>query len=218
MVKLYGFGATRSLRVLWAMQELDAEFEFVPVNLRAGEHLLPQFLQLNPAGKIPVLVDGEMVLTESAAIVLYLAEKYPNKGLLPIDLAQRAQVYRWVLFAMTELESALWRMSRHSFLYPIEKRSPADIALAREDFMTMAKVLEQHMIGRRFIVGDTFTTADCVAAYIVDWAADKRMLDDLPELSAYIFRLRQRANAPPDFAEARVRLEVTAGALASSDT
>ena len=54
MMKLFGFGATRSLRILWALNELDVEFEFVPVNLRAGEHLTPQFLELNPAGKVPV--------------------------------------------------------------------------------------------------------------------------------------------------------------------
>jgi glutathione S-transferase len=207
MMKLYGFGATRSLRVLWVLNELGVEFEFVPVNLRAGEHLLPQFLQLNPAGKVPVLVDGNNVLTESAAIVLYLAEKYPNKGLLPVDLTLRAQVYRWVLFAVTELEQPLWRMTRHTFLYPKDQRSPADIVLAAEDFATVAKVLDQHMIGRQFIVGDRLTAADCVTAYIIDWAADKQLLDALPELRAYMSRLHLRTNAPPTFAEARIRWE-----------
>jgi glutathione S-transferase len=86
MMRLYGFGGTRSLRALWALRELDAEFEFVPVNLLAGEHRRPDFLRLNPAGKIPVLVDGDVLLTESAAIVMYLAEKYRDKGLLPAAL------------------------------------------------------------------------------------------------------------------------------------
>src|SRR5262245_27263054 len=80
-MKLYGFGPTRSLRALWCLRELGADFEFVPVNLLAGEHGRPEFLALNPAGKLPVLVDGDSVITESAAIVLYLAEKYPDKGL-----------------------------------------------------------------------------------------------------------------------------------------
>jgi len=214
MMKLYGFGATRSLRVLWALHELDAKFEFVVVNLREGEHQSPQFLQLNPAGKVPVLVDGDLVLTESAAIVLYLAEKYPDKGLLPADIGARAQVYRWIMFVVTELESALWRMTRHTFLYPVEKRSAAEIALAGEDFQAMAKVLEQHITSRDFIVGDAFTAADCVAAYIVEWAANKNMLDDLPQLRAYLARMRRRATAPPDFVEARLQLEAPAGALA----
>jgi glutathione S-transferase len=210
MMKLYGFGATRSLRVLWALNELAVEFEFVPVNLKAGEHLTPRFLALNPAGKVPVLVDGDLVLTESAAIILYLAEKYPDKGLLPIDLTLRAQVYRWLFFALTELEPPLWRMTRHSFLYPKEKRSAADIALAAEDFVTIAKVFDRHMVGRQFIVGDKFSAADCVTGYLIDWAADKNLLDDLPQLKAYVSQLHQRAQAPPNFAEARIRLEASA--------
>ncbi len=91
-MKLYGLGPTRSLRALWGLRELGLEFELVPVNIPAGENREPDFLRLNPAGKLPVLVDGDLVLTESAAIVLYLAEKYPAKKLLPPDLKERAQV------------------------------------------------------------------------------------------------------------------------------
>ncbi|WP_223115502.1 glutathione S-transferase family protein [Luteimonas suaedae] len=123
-MKLYGFGPTRSLRAQWALRELGAEFEFIPVNLAAGEGQTPEFLRLNPAGKLPVLVDGDLILTESAAIVFYLAEKYPGHGLLPSDLETRAQVYRWALFAMTELEQPLWRMARHTFLYPKTSACP----------------------------------------------------------------------------------------------
>ena len=120
MMKLYGFGPTRSLRALWGLKELGLEFEFIPVNLQAGEHRRPEFLALNPAGKVPVLVDGDLVLTESAAIVLYLAEKHPEKELMPTRLEQRAQVYRWVMFAMTELEQPLWRMAKHRFVLTLK--------------------------------------------------------------------------------------------------
>jgi glutathione S-transferase len=113
-MKLYGFGPTRSLRALWGLKELDADFEFVSVNLAASEHKHPDFLRLNPAGKVPVLVDGDVVLTESAAIVLYLAEKYRDGGLIPVDLKERAQAYRWLMFAVTELEQPLWRITRHT--------------------------------------------------------------------------------------------------------
>ncbi len=205
MMKLYGMGQTRWLRALWAMRELDAEFEFVPVNLKAGEHLKPEFLRLNPAHKLPVLVDNDLVLTESAAIVLYLAEKYPAKGLLPADLAQRGQVYRWVMFTMTELEQPLWRIARHSFLYPEGKRLPADIALAREDFGEMARVLDQHMVGREFIVGDTITAADCVAAFAIDWAGEVGLLNDFPQLRSYLERMYARPKAPPRIAQAAAR-------------
>ena len=202
MMKLYGFGPTRSLRALWGLKELGLEFEFIPVNLQAGEHRRPEFLALNPAGKVPVLVDGDLVLTESAAIVLYLAEKYPEKKLMPTRLEQRAQVYRWVLFAMTELEQPLWRMAKHRFIYPEDKRLPQDIELAREDFTAMAAVLERHMDGRQYIVGDRTSVADCVTVYLMDWANEHHLLDGFPNLKGYLQRMYTRTTAPQRIAEA----------------
>jgi glutathione S-transferase len=202
MMKLYGFGPTRSLRALWGLRELGVDFEFVPVNLLAGEHKSPEFLRLNPAGKVPVLVDGDTVIPESAAIVLYLAEKYRDKGLLPAGLEARANVYRWTMFAVTELEQPLWRITKHTVVYPEEKRLPADIALAREEFLAMAAVLDSHLKGRRFIVGDNVTVADCVSAYLVDWANELRLIDDFAELRAYLDRMYARPAAPQRIAEA----------------
>ena len=201
-MKLYGFGPTRSLRAMWGLKELGVKFELIPVNLQAGEHRRPEFLALNPAGKVPVLVDGDLVLTESAAIVLYLAEKYPEKGLMPTGLQQRAQVYRWVLFAMTELEQPLWRIAKHTFLLPEDKRLPQDVNLASEDFKAMASVLERHMQGRQFIVGDRITVADCVTAYLMDWANEQQLLDGFPNLKAYLQRMYERSTAPQRIAEA----------------
>jgi glutathione S-transferase len=207
MMRLYGLAPTRSLRALWALQELGAEFEFVTVNLLAGEHRRPEFLRINPAGKVPVLVDGDLVLTESAAIVMYLAEKYRDKGLLPTDLKLRAQVYRWVMFAVTELEQPLWRITRHTTLYPEDKRLPADIALASQDFIDMAAVLDRHLEGRLFIVGDGMTIADCVTAYVIDWANEQHLIDRLPQLRAYLARMYARPTAPQRIAEAFTSLQ-----------
>ncbi|WP_310632024.1 glutathione S-transferase family protein [Paraburkholderia sp.] len=202
-MKLYGFAGTRSQRALWGLKEVDADFEFISVNLLEGEHKRPDYLRLNPAGKVPVLVDGDRVIPESAAIVLYLADKYPEKGLLPDDLDARAQVYRWTMFAVTELEQPLWRITRHSFIYPPDKRSPADIELARGDFTTMATILEKHLEGREFIVGDRLTVADCVTAYLIDWAGEVQLLDGFPRLLSYLERLYARPEAPQRIAEAR---------------
>ncbi|AYQ42592.1 glutathione S-transferase [Burkholderia aenigmatica] len=202
-MKLYGFAGTRSQRALWGLKELDADFEFISVNLLQGEHKRPEFLRLNPAGKVPVLVDGDLVIPESAAIVLYLADKYPEKALLPVDPALRAEAYRWVMFAVTELEQPLWRITRHSFIYPPEKRSPADIELAREDFRTMAAILDKHLEGREFIVGDSLTVADCVTAYLIDWAGECNLIESFPQLRAYLERLYARPKAPQRIADAR---------------
>ena len=201
-MRLYGFGPTRSLRALWGLKELDADFEFVPVDLLAGEHKRPDFLRINPAGKIPVLVDGDLIVPESAAIVLYLAEKYPEKGLLPKGLQERAHIYRWTMFAVTELEQPLWRISKHTALYAEDKRLQADIALAREEFLAMAAVLDSHLEGRRFIVGENVTVADCVTAYLIDWANEFQLIDEFARLRAYLERMYARPTAPQRIAEA----------------
>jgi glutathione S-transferase len=185
-MRLYEFGPTRSIRVRWTLQELGVDFESVTVDLVAGEHRRPEFLKINPAGKLPVLVEGDLVLTESVAIVLYLAEKYPDKGLMPADFQQRAQVYRWLLFAATELEQPLWRISRHTALYPEKQRLPGDVILASQEFKDMAGVVEQHMQRRQFLVGDGVTVADFVMAYTLDWGDEARLLDGFPQLLSYM--------------------------------
>ena len=191
-MKLYEFAPTRSIRARWTLQELGVEFEAVTVNLVLGEHRRPEFLKINPAGKLPVLVDGDTVLTESIAIVTYLAEKYPEKKLIPTELPQKAQAYRWLLFAATELEQPLWRITRHTNLYPEAKRLPADVVLAREDFLPMAAVLDEHMQGREFLVGDSATVADFATAYTLDWANMVQLLDDFPGLCSYMERMYAR--------------------------
>jgi glutathione S-transferase len=201
-MKLYEFAPTRSIRARWTLQELGVDFEAVTVNLVAGEHRSPAFLKINPAGKLPVLVDGGLVLTESIAIVLYLAEKYRDKGFLPPGLGERAQVYRWLMFAATELEQPLWRISRHSALYPENRRLPAEVELAREDFAPMAQVIGAHMKGRQFVVGDSATVADFVMAYTLDWANEARLLGGFPVLREYVERMYARPHAPMRIAQA----------------
>jgi len=201
-MKLYGFAPTRSLRVQWMLQELGLDFEYVQVDPTKGEHRRPEFLALNPAGKIPVLVDDDLVLNESIAIVLYLAEKYPQKGLLPADLRARADTYRWLLFAATELEQPIWRIARHTHHYPVEKRLPAEIPLARQDFLDMAAVMEKHLEARSVLVGESVTVADLVAAYTLDMASMVHLLESFPNLSAYMERMYARPKAPQRIAQA----------------
>lgn len=193
---LYEFGPTRSIRARWILQELGVEFESVTVNLAAGEHRRPPLLAINPAGKIPVLVDGERVLTESAAIVLHLAEKYPEAGFLPSDIGQRSQLYRWILFAVTELEQPLWRIARHTTLYSEAERLSVDVRIAQREFKEMAAVLECHMSGRTFVVGERVSAADFVVAHTLDWGDTVGLLENFPALAAYLQRMYARPRAP----------------------
>jgi glutathione S-transferase len=176
---------------------LGVDFEAINVNLLKGDHQTPEFLKLNPAGKIPVLVDGDLVLTESVAIVMYLAEKYRDRGFLPADLRERAELDRWLLFTATELEQPLWRISRHTNLYPEKERLPAEVSLAQRDFKAMAQIAERHMQHRQFVVGDQVTVADFVLAYTLDWGNEIGLLSDCPTLRAYIERMYSRKHAAP---------------------
>lgn len=192
-MKLYGTPPTRAIRVQWLLNELGIDCEVVGLDpMDPG----PELLRLNPAGKLPVLVDGEVVLTESAAIPLYLAEKYPEKGLIPTDLADRAQMYRWMFFLVTEIEQPLWRMGLNTRIYPQENRVPADIENATRDCKKMVAVFEAHMADRDFVAGDRLSVADFIAAFTLDWANELEMLADAPRLRSYLAALYARPTAP----------------------
>lgn len=207
MMKLYGTPPTRTLRVIWMLNELGLEYEQVPVDLMQGEHLQPDFLGLNPAAKVPVLVDGSQVITESAAIQLYLAEKYPQAGFIPSAVEERAQMYRWIFFLMTEIEPPLWRIARHTFLYPDEMRIPQDVDQARQECREMLAVLERHMQEREYLVGDRLSVADFNAAYTLDWANEENLLDAAPRLREYLKAMYARPTAPPTIAVAFAAME-----------
>ena len=207
MLKLYGTPPTRALRVVWLLNELGLEHELHPVDLMQDEHHQQDFLSLNPAARVPVLVDGNLVLTESAAIQLYLAEKYPQAGFIPETLEDRAQMHRWMFFLVTEVEQPLWRIARHTFVYPDEKRIPQDVELARQECLEMIEVLERHMSEREFMVGDRLSVADFNAAYTLDWANTEEVLESAPRLRDYLKAMYARPTAPPTIAEAFAAME-----------
>lgn len=207
MIKLYGTPPTRALRVLWLLNELGLEYELRPVDILQGEARQSPFLELNPAAKVPVLVDGNVVLTESAAIQLYLADKHREAGLIPETVEDRGQMYRWIFFLVTEIEQPLWRIARHTFIYPEDKRLPQDVDLARQECRQMVAVLERHMKGREFIVGDRLSVADLNAAYTLDWANEAEMLGGAPRLREYLTTMYARPTAPPTIAAAFAALD-----------
>ena len=127
-MKLYGYKNGRTLRALWALEEAQVEYEYVSVDLFKGEARTDAFLKLNPAGKVPVLVDGEQTIPESAAICLHVAEKHPASGLLPPPATpERTECYRWISFILTEVDAPLWTIAKHRFALPAERRVEAVI-------------------------------------------------------------------------------------------
>ena len=194
-MKLYEFAPTRSIRVRWTLQELGVPFESIVVKLTENEHRAPEYLRVNPAGKLPTLDDDGFVLTESAAIVRYLAEKFPEKRLWPTGLRERAEADRWMMFVVTDIEQPLWRIARHTFVYPETQRIPADAEIASREAKQMAQVLERHMRDREFVAGNHVTVVDFVTAYTLDWANEEKLLDDAPVLRGYMERMYARPKA-----------------------
>ena len=135
MIKIYGYPQTRSRRLTWMMEELEQDYEFVLIDLMKGEGQSPEFLAVNPAGKVPAMADGELVLTESAAIINYLADKWPEKQLAPeLGSPARGLFYQWSHFVMAELEQPLWTIGKHKFALPEEHRVEAIMPTASWEF------------------------------------------------------------------------------------
>jgi glutathione S-transferase len=200
-MKLYGCANSRSLRALWAAEHAGADYDYVPVDLFRGQGRSPAFLAVNPGGKVPVLIDGALTLTESFAIVTYLGEKFPESGLVPSALAQRAEYWRWCSFVVTELEQPLWMIARHRFILPRADRLPQIEPLEITNFSAAAKLLAQRLEERDYVLDGRFTGADILAAHTLAWARSARVPLDSPVLESYLDRL----NAHPALSRARER-------------
>lgn len=192
MIKLYGPARSRAFRCLWTLEELELPYENPQVDLRKGEQRTPEFLRLNPLGRVPVLEDGSVTLFESAAICCYLAEKHPEKNLIPkAGTAERAYFYQWMSFVTTELEQGLWTMGKHKFALPAEKRVPEMQAIGAWEFCQISKVLEKAVSGKEFLVGNRFSVADILAGHTLLWAKGFEVLISDP-LEQYLMKLEQR--------------------------
>lgn len=193
MLTVYGCANTRSTRVVWTLEETGAEYEYVPIDLRAGAGWEPDYLAINISGKVPTLVDSEFVLTESAAICTYIGDRFPDAGLVPpVGTQERASYNQWCYFALSELEQPLWTIAKHHFALPERRRVPAVCDTARWEFSIAAKVLAAGLGRRSFIVGDRFTVADILIAHTLAWACACELPLDYEHLPAYAERLWDR--------------------------
>ena len=207
-MKLYGHPNSRATRALWALEEVEAEYEYVHVDLKSGQGRIDSYLAINPAGKVPTLVDDDLVITESAAICLYLGDKFPESGLVPpIGSTEGAECYRWVSFAISELEQPLWTIAKHRFVLPEEKRVPAILQTAFWEFSVAAGVLAKGIADRRYAAGETFTAADILLGHTLAWARSTRIELGHDSLNVYADRVLDR----PALELARERARIAAG-------
>jgi len=180
MLKVYGFPKSRSVRVLWMLEELGAEYQYIKVDLGAGAGQSADYRALNPSGKVPTLCDDDFCLTESAAILTYLGDRYPEAGLTPppgsLDFARYLQ---WAFFVLTELEQPLWTLAKHKFALPKDYRIPEIAPTALFEFGRAAAILAEGVNESGHLIGNSFSAADLLAAHTLGWAqAFKVTLDD----------------------------------------
>ena len=196
MLKLYGFarvnkgarGNTRDLRVLWALEEMGLPYEIVGMDHPNHDLDSPAYRALNPFGQIPVIDDDGVVVSESGAILLYLARK--SGKLMPHELAGEAQVLRWCFTALTTIELPV--LSHWFVNLSGGKGSKPSEALQGWAEMRL-KQLDGWLTNRQFIATDEFTVADILMTHVLDAGIREEVLKPFTNVLAYRARCTDRA-------------------------
>lgn len=186
MYTVIGNVKSRTLRVLWALEELGLDYEHRPSNPRD-----PAVVALNPSGKVPVLlVEGEP-LTDSTAIVTYLADKHEDLTFQAGTL-QRAKQDAFTQRILDEIDAVLWTAARHSFVLPEDQRVPDIKPSLRWEFERSIERLSGDLFGNAFLMGDRFTVPDIMLAHCLGWAITAKFPVEPDNLRNYLDRLRAR--------------------------
>lgn len=192
---LWGVGTSRTLRALWMLQELELPYEHRRITSRSGETLTPDYTRLNPSQKIPTLQEGDFILSESAAIVNYLATAYgAAKNLCPpTEPRLRARYDQWCFFAMMELDAnTLYVIRKHEDLPALYGEAPNALQAARDGFSRQARAAEQRLAGAGpYVLGEAFSGADILFATTLTGALRRGIA--LPDaLQTYLQRVTAR--------------------------
>src|SRR5687767_12346218 len=190
MIELYGGAASSSGRTRWMLEEIGVPYDYKRIDARSGQTKSPDYLRVYPGGKIPALRDGDAILGESMAINFYLAEKYKPE-LMPGELSERAQVYQWSFWSISNLQPDLLTVMFDG-MKPLEKRNPAEVEAATARLKPLLGFLEQSLAGREFLVGSRFTVADVNAGSVVNLARAIGLLASYPTVKTWMERLAAR--------------------------
>ena len=180
-IKLYGFGQSRSFRCLWALHEAEVAHEFIAVKMRstdANGSQSPDYLQINPQGKVPSIKHDDFTLTESAAIINYI-DTLSERSFIPTEAQARASYDELAYFVLTELEQPLWSNGKHRFAIPEEYRVPQMLETAKWEFAKAIRALEELVTIDEYALGNAFSFADILLAQTLDWA--DRFKFEVPE-------------------------------------
>ena len=194
MYTVVGVADSRAFRVLWALEELGLDYEHRPEK--------PQSMAvraLHPAGKIPVLLVGDRVLTDSTAIIQYLADTHGGLT-YPAGSLDRARQDGWTHAILEEIEGPLWTAARHTFVLPLEYRVPAIKDSLRWEYIRSLERLAQALpAGDGWLMGDRFTVPDILLSHCIQWAEAAKFPAPPPAMNGYMIRIGHR----PAFQRAR---------------
>lgn len=184
-ITLYHHPFSRAAGVLWMLEEVEAPYELRYVDLMKGAQKSPEILALNAMGKLPVLVDGDAVVTESAAIALYLADRYAYGRLAPrVDDPARGTYLRWSFFAPSVIEpGCMAKMSGWTF-----RESAAGFG----SYDAMLSAIEGAVSKGDYLLGGTFSMADAILGGSLRYMLMFKMIEPRPAFSAYVERLTSR--------------------------
>lgn len=184
-VTLYHHPFSRASKVVWMLEEAGVDYELRWVDIMAGAHKTPEFLKLNPMGKLPVLVDGEALVTESAAIALYLGDRYAPGRLAPaLDDPARGTYLRWAFFSPSVLEPAAAAKASGGQFNPG--------AVGWGSYEAMLDATEMAVGKGPFLLGERFTMADIILGGTMSFLLQFKMVDARPAFEAYVKRIEDR--------------------------
>jgi glutathione S-transferase len=196
-LKLFYVPFTRAGRARWMLEELGVPYEVEKVDVKAKQNRSEEYRsKVHPLGHVPALHDddGDVTMFESAAICMYLADKFPEKGLAPaIGSPKRAYYYQWMVYSMAELEPTVAALAIVARI-PEADRDPTKIEAKRAKFAEAAGVIKAHLgrSGQEYMLGGEFSAADVMIAGVLGWAKVLGALEHEPELLAYLKRCTSR--------------------------
>ena len=163
--KLFGISGSRALRAIWGIEETGIDYEHVPVSYGADSKAA-EYLAVNPNGRIPALIDGDLQLFESMAINLYLTKRYGG-SLYPANAQDEARAWQWSVWAISEIEPLQMQIVVQKLFTPEEKRNPKVVEGAGKGLQRPLKVLDAALAGRNWLIGDQFGVADLNVAAVM---------------------------------------------------
>lgn len=196
MIQLHYFPGNANFAPHIVLEEVGAPHELLLVDRASNAHKSPEYLKLNPTGRIPVLVDGDFVLYESAAICLHLSDCHPKAGLAPAPgTKERAQMYKWLMYLTNTLQPEVLTYHYTARYQPVADAVPAAKALSEEKLEGMFDLIEAELVdGRNWLAGDFFSIADI---YLFMNARFCRMIGNPPKTRPNLKRLLDAVAARP---------------------